>query len=947
MIRRLLLTAAATAFCLAAAAQYLPVQPNPYGERPVIVPVPTTVAGVSDPVIRLDEGWFRKESPAEDFVSAATRPAGFEPFTLVNPVWATRTPNAVVGFWRAAQIPARFAGQRIILRFAGTTHAASLWVNGRHVRDHWGSYTSWTADITDFVTPGQEAHVALRLDERGTGLAAFVRFSADIHGHVDLYAVPQTHFRRMRLHTDLDAAYRDATLRLWLAFPQGAGGSVCVSLTDPKGKRVPTAPASFRLPEGMEEFQYELKVKNPLKWDAEHPNLYKLTLSLVDGRGRTVETLERNVGFRKLERRGNQLLVNGQEVKFRGIWGVDDAKAMRDLNVNHVRHKYMTEEILDECDRYGIYVLHENAVDFAKFRGGESPEFAWQWLALLQDMMERDYNHPSVVMWGLGNESYHGDFTLQTHRYAKFDDPDRQTMFSWANRISPDEEIPYDVYSYHYAPFHKPDLDLSRYGVSVWHSPSLLLDRPDAPAMPVLVDESTHVTISTVEAGRDPNVRNFWGESIKHSWDVCWNTPGALGLDQFGMFTDIPAWDMPEQWLMRKAYSPFVITRRDYALPAPGQPLAVEAENRFCHTDLSEVSIEWKTPRESGVVKGPKAPPHAKGTFYIPARDLRKGDTVELAVKRADGVQVDEYKLTVGAEPFRLPALSATAPKVEETPDVIRVSGRDFVLTFDKWGGQIASLVYQGETVLTGGPHLQVLGSNLSIGEFWPQSVAVRTEGSEAVIDLDVIYSPIAGAFQIRIDGNGLMTVHYTVKHLPDPPPAVTTIPWGSCHYGGYTEVGVVFTLPGGVDRLQWDRRGLWTTYPEDHIGREQGVAYRTVAQPRERVWGELSRDFNWMGGSLAQSSASNDFRASKEYIRTAEALLGGRTVGIQVLSEEQDAVRLEAPRFGAGNISLYINNLWNYPTLGVGNWMKPAVIIGDGYTNTVHLCPVDITKQP
>ena len=930
---------------MAAAAQYLPVQPNPNGERPVIVPVPTTVAGISDPVVSLDDGWFRQESPAADFISATSKPAGFEPFTLVNPIWATRTPNAVVGFWRSVRIPERFAGQRIILRFGGTTHAASLWVNGRHVRDHWGSYTSWTADITDYVTPGQEARIALQLDERGTGLAAFVRFSADIHGHVDLYAVPQAHFRRMRLHTDLDAAYRDATLRLWLAFPQGTRGSVRVALTGPDGRKVATAPASFRLPEGMDEFQYELKVKNPAKWDAEHPRLYKLTLSLLDDRGRTVETLERNVGFRKLERRGNQIFVNGQEVKFRGIWGVDDARALRDLNANHVRHKYMTEEILDACDRYGIYVLHENPVDFAKFKNGQSPEFAWQWLALLSDMMERDYNHPCVVMWGLGNESFHDAFTLQTHKYAKFDDPDRQTMFSWANRIRPDEEVPYDVYSYHYAPFHKPDVDVSRYETAIWHSPSLLYDRSEVPAMPVLIDESTHVTISSTEAGRDPGVRNFWGESIKKSWETCWNTPGCLGLDQFGMFTDMPGWDMPEQWLTRKAFSPFVIARRDYDLPAPGQPLAVEAENRFSHTDLSEVSIEWKTPRESGVVKGPKAAPRAKGTFYVPARDLRKGDTVELAVKRADGVQVDEYKLTVGAEPFRLPALSATAPKVEQTPDVIRVSGRDFTLTFDKWAGQIASLVYKGETVLTGGPHLQVLGSNLSIGEFWPQSVSVRTEGSEAVIDLDVIYSPIAAAFQIRIDGAGLMTVHYTVKHLPDPAPQATSIPWADVHYGGYSEVGVVFSVPASVDRLQWDRRGLWTTYPDTHIGREQGLAYRTVEQPRERIWSDLSRDFNWMGGALAQSSASNDFRASKEYIRTAEALLAGKTVGIQVLSEEQDAVRMEAPRYGTGSLSLHINNLWNYPTLGVGNWMKPAIVIGDGYSNTVHLRPVDVAK--
>ena len=932
----------ATVFlCLDATAQYLPVEPNPYGERSVIVPVPTTVADVSAPVISLDEGWYRKENPAEDFMLAKSLPSGFEPFSLVNPVWATRTPDAVVGFLRTVPIPEDFDGERIILRFDGTTHAASLWVNGRHVRDHWGSYTSWTADITDFVTPGQEARIALRLDERGIGLAAFVRFSADIHGHVSLYAVPQTHFSRVRLHTDLDGAYRDATLRLWLAFPQGSKGSVRVSLKGPDGKKIATSPASFRLPEGMDEFQYELKVKNPLKWDAEHPNLYHLTLCLVDARGKVVETVEKNIGFRKLERRGNQLFVNGKEVKFRGIWGVDDAKTMRDLNVNHVRHKYMTEEILDECDRYGIYVLDENAVDFAKFKGGESPEYAWQWLALLQDLMERDYSHPSVVMWGLGNESFNGPFTLQTHKYAKFDDPDRQTMFSWANRISPDEEIPYDIYSYHYAPFSKPDVDVSRYETAIWHSPSLLYDRTEVPAMPVLIDESTHVTISTVEAGRDPNVRNFWGESIKHSWEVCWNTPGCLGMDQFGMFTDIPSWDMPEQWLMRKAYSPFVIAERDYSLPAPGRPLAVEVENRFCHTDLSEVTVEWSTGRESGRVKGPKAGPREKGVFYIPAKLWQAGDVIELAVKRADGVQVDEYRLNVGAEPFRLPTLSAAPPKVEEDRDEIRVSGRDFTLKFDKWGGQIASLVYKGETVLAGGPHLQVLGSNLSLGEFWPQSVSVHTEGSEAVIDLDVIYSPISGAFQIRIDGNGLMTVHYTVKHLPDPPPAVTTIPWGSCHYGGYTEVGVAFTVPAAMDRLQWDRRGLWTNYPEDHIGREQGIAYKTVASPRDRVWGDLNYDFNWMGGNMARSSVSNDFRSSKEYIRTAEMLLGGKSIGIQVLSEEKDAVRLETPRFGMGNLTLYINNLWNYPTLGVGNWMKPAVIIGDGYTNTVHLRPV------
>ena len=124
--------------------------------------------------------------------------------------------------------------------------------------------------------------------------------------------------------------------------------------------------------------------------------------------------------------------------------------------------------------------------------------------------------------------------------------------------------------------------------------------------------------------------------------------------------------------------------------------------------------------------------------------------------------------------------------------------------------------------------------------------------------------------------------------------------------------------------------------YPEDHIGRERGTAYKSPEGLDQTKWKNLAYDFNWMGGSLARSTVSNDFRASKEYIRTADALLEGSTLGVRVLSEERDAVRLAVGR--GGDISLYINNEWNYPTLGVGNWMKPPILCGEGYTNTVHL---------
>lgn len=897
-------------------AQFLPVEPNPYGERPVIVPVPTTIAGLAEPVVTLPAGWERSGVPGNDGA-----------FLLSQRI----------------SIPAGFQGRRIILRFDNTTQAAQLQVNGHFVRDYWGASGAWTADITPFVTPGEEAVLSVML-ERSAGLGAFVRFQPAIR-EARLYAVPEQYLQRVRLTTDFDAQYRDAELEVWVKVSQPGSGSIRLSATGPDGKKLSLSPASIKLPAGMDEFKYKVKVKAPRRWDAEHPNLYELTVSLLDARGKVTETLVQNYGFREVEVRGERMFVNGQEVKFRGFWGSDSPGRLRALNVNHTRQKWVTERFLEQSDAMGLYVLDENAVDFAKFGAEADPQYARQWLALIEDKLERDWNHPSVVMWGLGNESFHGPNVLATHKYVKADDTQRPTMFSWANRIRPDEELPYDIYSYHYAPA---GADLSDYGVSIWHSPSLLRERTQRPVMPVLVDEANHVCISTDELIRDPGVRNFWGESILDAWDRVWTTDGALGLDQFGLYRYL-AEDTPEIWLLRKAYSPVRIARRDYDLPAPGEDLVLEVENRFCHTELSELTVQWKSPAGSGTLQGPAAAPRHTGQLRIPAQGLQKGDTLELAFLDPGGLQVDEYRFRIGAEPFRLPAPAGFAPQIEQDAAGAVIRGRDFELRYSKYAGQITSLSYQGETVLTGGPHLQLLRSGIDVGEYWPQSSRVYLDGNEAVIDIEAIYSPIPVSFQIRIDGVGLMSVRYRLGRFPDMAPENVILPWNGTDAGGYSEVGVKFTLPAGVDRLSWDRRGLWSVYPDDHIGRERGVAFRHPSSD-PLSWKDWETDHYWsdMHWSISNPSrkeaATNDFRSSKEYIRTAEVLLGGRKVGIQVLSEEKDAVRLEAAR-PDGPVTLIVNNQWNYPTLGIGNYMKEPIRVGEGFSDRVLLRVVDAAE--
>ncbi len=901
-------------------AQFVPVEPNPYGERPVLAPVPSSVPGVADPVLTV---------PASDF---------------------RKTGNVPVCYEARVRIPAGFAGKRVVIRFNGTGNNAVLLVGGREIRRHWAHSYSWGAEITEAVRPGTEAEIALRFE---TGEGGLNSRPAPPSGDVQIFAVPDNHLQRLRLTTTFDAQYRNAELEVWVRVSRpDAAGSLRLSAVGADGKRLQLSPASIRLPEGMEEFKYKVKVRAPLKWDAEHPNLYDLTFSLTDASGKVTETVTRRYGFRQAERRGNRFFINGRPVKFRGICSVNDAALLRSLNINHVRDIGVSEAVLDQADAVGIYVTDEMSPRGAKWGAEKDPEYRHQWIDLVGDLMERDWNHPSVVVWGLGNESFHGDNVLAAFKYTKADDPQRLTIYSWANRVRPDEEPPYDLYSFHYPPMSLPDFKLTTLGNSIWHSPTLVYDRADVPEIPTLFDESTHSLLALEEEERDPNARNFWGESIKDMVDRSWAEPGNLGFDQYGMWAYVGKTTIPEIWHFRKACSPIWIARSDYPVPAAGQGLAVLVENRYSHTDLSELTVAWKAAGQQGSLRGPSAEPGQTGELVVPARGLQAGDTVELTFTDAYGQQVDEYCLTVGREPFRLPEVASFAPRVEQNVREAVISGEDFTLRFSKYAGQITSLVYKGETVLTGGPHLQLMRSGLSLQEFWPQSSRVYVEGSEAVIDLDVIYSPIFAAFQIRIDGKGLMTVHYTVKHTPDPPPAPKSIPWNLTDAGGYSEVGVQFTLPAEVDRLQWDRKALWTVYPEDHVGRGKGVAWRDPAVRGTDVWSNFDYDLNWWSlwerdtpeKIVHPSRSTNDFRASKEYFRTAEVLLSGKTVGIQALSEEKDAVRLE-PSAPGGTVTMYINNEWNYPTLGVGNYMKPPIVFGDGYTNTVYLRPVDVAE--
>jgi hypothetical protein len=930
------LVLAALATALKSGAQMVPA-PNPVFALPTLEPIPSEVAGVAPFLFSLDGQWKLNLEPPANFWTNDVDPASWSDVTVpTRPDRRAPRPVRPYAYKRRISVPSGFAGHAIVLRFEGVSCATRVWIDGVIAGEHWGTFTAWSCDVTRLLRAGTDAWVTVEVDDRATGLAQFLRPGGLIRD-VGLIAVPVDHLTRLQVETTFGDSPNEATmhLRLKMAVVPGDSARLALRLMDPEGKPVEIqAPIVDFSPE-KPELLLNVPVHHPQKWDAEHPSLYKLEARALGPDGNVTEVVARSIGFREVHVVGNQMMVNGLPVKLRGIWGNSDVAALKEVNVNHSRQKYVTESFLDDADRLGLYVLDEVPVDFAKYGAEIDPKYASEWLELIADLMERDRNHPSVIMWGLGNESFSGPNVLNTFHFVKAEDLQRPALFSWANRVPAGEELPYSVYSVHYPNLNDPTLDLGDFNVAIWHSPSLVRARVPKPVMPVLQDEYAHVILNDALIERDPNVRNFWGESILRYWEKIFPSEGALGGDQFGMGLGLGHGNLPggpEYYLLKEAYSPVRLPRGPLRNPGAGQPLSVPIKNWYDHTNLSEVSVFWSVGPENGRLSGPDLKPHASGALEIPARGWRDGDILLLKVVEASGHVAAEAALPVSPPKASLPAPSGPAPALTETASEIRISGTGFQVVFDKYRGLLKEASVNGSNVVIDGPFLTLLGSGLAYGEWWCDSIHAHAEGPEVVVDIKGNYAVIAASFQVRVDGHGLITTHYSVDHVPGKPPAPTYSPWNATSVGGYSEVGVSFVMPADVDRLSWKRIALWSAYPADHIGRPEGVGVREPSTGPSPAWAQLE---------FPAGAGANDWRAMKENILEAAAWKEGSRAELQALSDGSTSVRLQVdPGYRAlqPGVRMLLDSNWNYEDFGLGNYTRPPLLIHDGYSGTVFM---------
>ena len=291
-------------------------------------------------------------------------------------------------FWyrKSFALPDSYRNKRVILRFDGVYSHACLTVNGKKVREHFGGFTRWETDITSYVKIGKKNEIELEITDRLDDISYASGYAhhpiGGILRDIVIFAMPETHIFDFYVETVLDASYEDAVLKLGYSAFANEESEIRYTLLSPQGKHVELPVSVFPLRKGENvKVVNELPVNNVLKWDAEHPNLYSLTVTVWQ-RGTEISRFSKRIGFREVRIVKERMLVNGMPIKLRGACRHDihptlgrtttekldslDAVLFKRANMNFVRtsHYPPTERFLEYCDELGLYVECETAVCF-------------------------------------------------------------------------------------------------------------------------------------------------------------------------------------------------------------------------------------------------------------------------------------------------------------------------------------------------------------------------------------------------------------------------------------------------------------------------------------------------------------------------------------------------------------------------------------------------------
>ena len=679
-----------------------------------------------------------------------------------------RGDNPVGSYRTSFTVPTGWAGRRLFLHFAGVDSAFYLWVNGRRVGYSEDSRTPAEFDVTAFVGPGSNTlAVEVYRWSDGSFLEDQDMFRlSGIYRDVYLWSRPSSHIRDFEVRAGLDLAYRDGTLDASVtvrnAGPSGSGAGVAIDLLDAAGRSVGRrVQKRIRVPAGAEAVAaFRVAVRAPLQWSADAPNLYTAILTLLDDAGKVLEVVPSRVGFRTVEIENARVVINGKPAVFKGVnrhehspdagHHVDRALMIRDLelmkqhNVNAVRtsHYPNDTEWYDLCDLYGVYVIDEANIESHGYgdsaRNRLANDEAWKAAHLdrVERMVERDKNHPSVVIWSLGNEAGDGPNFAAAYRWVKSRDAGRLVHYCGSTHVGGSNS---DINSFMYL------------------SPEAVVERAaKRPTMPFILCEYTHAM-----GNSNGGLREYW--DVFHSGT---NAQGAFVWDWVdqGIRQPVPASHRPsggpaETFLAYGGYwEDRVAVNNDNNFcqnglvgadrkPHPGLlaikyvysnirmvPIDVKAGTFKVRSWFDAVNVKdvaegtWEVTKDgtrvaSGPVPEIDLAPRQEKDVVLPLPAITPEPGAEYWLNVSFRLRADERWAKKGHEvsweQWKLPVEAVAAPaarsaglrplRIVEGSPLVRIGGRDFAIVFDRLGGYLVSYWYKGAPLLERGP----------VADFW------------------------------------------------------------------------------------------------------------------------------------------------------------------------------------------------------------------------------------
>ena len=802
-----------------------------------------------------------------------------------NPPEVPVKDNHVGTYRRTITLPDGWNGRQVIAHFGSVTSNMYLWVNGKYVGYSEDSKVAAEFDITDYVKPGRNL-IAFQVFRWCDGSYCedqdFWRLSG-VGRDCYLYSRDKNvRLEDIRVTPDLVNEYTDGRLAVDATVKGDA--TVELSLTDGNGRE---AASCVLRGEGRKDAL--LEVENPAMWTAETPNLYTLTATVKSG-GKVVEVIPVKVGFRKVEIRGGMLLVNGRHVYIKGANRhemdpdlgyvmtrermLQDITMMKRLNINAVRTCHYPDDPYwySLCDEYGIYVCAEANVEchglgYDGNSPAKKPMFAKQIMERNRHNVETFFNHPSIIIWSLGNETVNGPNFTAARQWIMSQDASRPIQFEQAHG-GDNTDI--------YCPMYLSQAGCEKYA------------KDESKTKPLILCEYEHMM-----GNSGGGFKEYWDLARKYPkfqggfiWDFV--DQSLHGKDKNGVpiytyggdYNDYDPSDnnfvndgmiSPDRVPNPHAYEAAYYYQNIWTSPVDLKTGKINVYNEYSFRDLSNYMLCWTLVADGKTVQGGTVDkiPEALGVLSLGARqkvtltlpyDLSKVDTAHAEVmlnidyKLKTAEPLLEQGHTVAYQQFEIskyndkPYCVKDAPKVKvrdkKGEPVITVSNDSFAVSFRRADGFITRYDYQGRPLLGEGGMLRPnfwravtdndMGSGLNTKykvwrdpEIWLTSLSLSKAGNGrkgggaapvtvvARYDMPGVKAELTMTYAISADGSIMVSEEMKTHGGDSVPPML--------------RFGMVMQMPYGVDRSTFYGRGPVENYSDRKLSQRVGIYTQTA----------------------------------------------------------------------------------------------------------------------